>query len=138
MAYKTNYFVLKLIFRVIFIFAGCYTIYGHLHYKNIAENTTPIQYTYKMKFEHNGGRGNFYDMKILYNNQKYKLPITRSIFNEIDKGNLPPLYYSAEKDTVFSMWTITLFLRLTILPFLFFLITFIPYKKKLSNIQFLK
>lgn len=92
----------------------------YLILKSILEN--PIAYEVIASKVNKGGRGESFDMTVLYQKQPYELSITGKDYRNLKKGKYPVLYYSVELDEVFYSWSVKRSLRIAIIFFVFFIV----------------
>lgn len=121
--------MLKIIFVVLFGIIAGYNLEVYIDHRNIVQSSQPIDYIFAGKKIKKGGRGVSYEMKVFYKDREYKLNITSKTFEEIGTKKFPVLYYSEQKDTVFSLWEIKKSLRVTILFFAGFILLVLPIHK---------
>lgn len=117
-------FSVKIFFRVLFAIISIISLMGYIIYKP-ALKQQPITYQIIDKVKQ-GGRGKYYVLSVSYKQTVYKVDITRKMYNEIDRGKFPALYYSQTYNKIVSEWTIEVFMRVFVLFLILALITFIP------------
>ncbi len=125
--------MVKWIFRIVFLSICIYQIIAYLEYRRVIANDIPVHYTYVDKEIKRGGRGNPYQMAVVYNGRKFTVNITSGIYVQIDENKLPSLYYSPRRDVVFSLWEKKRAMRIALLFMAAALVTMIPFHKFLKK-----
>lgn len=125
--------LVKWIFRIVFFSISIYHIVAYLEYGSAVEDETPVQYTYVGKEIKKGGRGEWYQMTVVYNGRAFTVSITSEIYKQIDENQFPDLYYSPQQDAVFSLWEKKKALRIALLFLAGALVTFVPFNKFLKK-----
>ncbi|RWU10823.1 hypothetical protein [Pedobacter chitinilyticus] len=102
----------------------------YLILKPILEN--PIAYDFISSTVNKAGRGESFNMTVLYKKVRYELVITRKDYINTKKGNYPKLYYSSELNEVFYSWSVKRSIRIALIFFAFFIITCLLAFKKIK------
>jgi len=99
---KSNQYLL-LFFNVLFICAILYNLFRLYNYKDYNNDSNLIVYSIISYKENSGGKGNHYDMDILYDGETHTLSITGREYREIKKGVYTKVYrYNGE---LLTDWT---------------------------------
>lgn len=119
--------VVKYLFSIIFASISFYAFKNYWNFTHSVSNNSPIAYSFINKNINKGGRGETYDMHIVYDYRKYIISITSEEYAQIGNRKFPELYYSKSMNVVFSKWEIKMLFRVAILFFLLFIIAVVPW-----------
>ena len=114
---------LRIFYRIVFAIIGLVSFVLHRDFKKAVTIDGPIEYRYIRKIDKSKGRS---DMFVKYNDKQFKVAITDRIYDEIEEGRFPLLYYSTAFNLVFSEWGVVVTRRLFITFSIGFLLTFFP------------
>lgn len=127
---------LFLFFVVLFFIFAVRGWYHYVIYSDAIKNSRPIAYYFSWK-EKRGGRGSYYVINVLYEDDNYTARVTSKEYYNIDDGVFPELYYSEKNGSVFSEWDKTSSFRVFIMfsiGFVGAVIGTIIYKRKLGRV----
>lgn len=127
--------LLRIILGVLFIGISANSFCNYLDYKSSIVSSKPISYVFLESRINKGGRGETYEMDFLYKKKKSSILITSSEFNLAYKGKYPVLYVSKKSGDFFSRWSIKRSFRITVLFFIFFILTAVPYSFIFSKLN---
>lgn len=116
-------------FGVMFLGISIYSFTNYIGFRYVISESKPILYSLINNRINKGGRGESYDLTIKYQNKEYVINITSKESDLIENGVYPEIYFSTYTNSVFSKWTITLSLRLTILFFILAFVAVLPWFK---------
>lgn len=88
---KLNHYLL-LFFNILFIGAISYNSFRLYNDKDYNNDSNLILYSLVSYKENSGGKGNHYDMDVLYDGEKNSISITGREYSEIKKGVHPKVY----------------------------------------------
>lgn len=121
-----NFQILKIVFRILFLSIATISLWFYLDYKQAIDTQFSIEYKFIEKKANKGGRGTHYEMKVYYANKYYNISLTKQEYTNIDNNQFPTLYFSEKNKDIFSNWELRLTLRITLLFFGLFLISWFP------------
>lgn len=121
-----KFWYLKGLFSIGFGIIASYSFANWYVCKEATAN--PISYEILETQIHRGGRGEYYDMLILFQNRREVISITKEEYSSIKANNYPVVYYAEDIDKTFTDWTMKRSFRLTWLFGILAIVSAIPWK----------
>ena len=86
-----------------------------MRYSACRASANIIEYGLVEVNHHKGGRGDYYTATILSQGERHELDVTSKMAAQLEQGIALPLYRCSKDDVIFSEWTVSLKLRLSLL-----------------------
>lgn len=124
---------------LILVGISSYAFMTYVKYTNYRKNAIKITYTISSYEKHSGGRGSYYTSEIFYNNRAYNIDITEGMYDSMQNGNIPTLYYNVNNGVVLTDWDVLKRKRISIIIAIFTsILVVLEYGKYVKSMIFKK
>jgi hypothetical protein len=121
--------IIQYLMGLIFLVVSVSSLINYIGFRHAISESKTIEYSILEKRINKGGRGESFDLIIKFQNREQTISITSKEFDMIENGEYPELYFSKYTNSIFSKWSITRSLRLTILFFILSIFAVLPWSK---------